>query len=294
MPARMATAGARVEDEGMDLVATRRRLAGSDGLRQIGIFALAYLVYFGVRAITEGTAPRALEHAREMVRLERSLGISWEHAVQEAIIGSRVLVDGANAVYMYGHWPVIVVTGVLLFRHRRLQYYRLRDAFLISGLVGLVIFATFPVAPPRLTHLPLVDTITQNSDGYRQLLPRSFVNEYAAMPSFHAGWNLLLGIVVFRAVRTPLLRGLAVVGPASMAFAVVATANHFVIDVVVGVAIALVALLAADAIERRRHPPRLSGRDGSVQHAVRGRSPRGQRLRAPARGRGARHPAHRG
>jgi membrane-associated phospholipid phosphatase len=126
------------------------------------------------------------------------------------------------------------VTGALLFRHRREQYYTLRNACLLTGLLGLAIFALFPVAPPRLTDMPVVDTVTRGSPGYRQLLPPSFVNEYAAMPSFHAGWNLLVGIVVFRATRHWLLRGFAVGMPVAMALAVVATANHFVIDVVAG------------------------------------------------------------
>ena len=273
-----------------------RSLAGTGGLRELAIFATAYLIYFGVRAVTEGTASRALDHARDLIRIEQGLGIAWERSIQEAIVGSRLLVDAANAVYMYGHWPVIIVAGVLLFRYRRRHYYRLRDAFLISGVVGLVIFATFPVAPPRLTDLPLVDTITRSDEGYRLLVPRSLVNEYAAMPSFHAGWNLLLGIVVFRAVRSPLLRILSVAGPLSMVLAVVATANHFVIDVVAGAAIALVALGVADALERRRDRRRLSERHGTDQHAgaVRHRPSRRQRPRAPARRRIAPDSARRG
>ena len=82
-------------------------------------------------------------------------------------------------------------------------------------------------------------------------MPPSLVNEYAAMPSFHAGWNLLLGVVVFGATQHWLLRALAVAGPAAMMVAVVATANHFVIDVVVGVAIAVACLLVRDALHRR-------------------------------------------
>src|SRR4029079_18928630 len=134
------------------------------------------------------------------------------------------------------------VAGILLFRYRRDHYVRLRDACLLSGLVGLVVFSVFPVTPPRLTDLPLIDTVTRNDAGYRQLVPPSLVNQYAAMPSFHAGWNLLLGIVVFGATRNPLLRALSVLGPSAMIVAVVATANHFVVDVIAGVAIVLACL----------------------------------------------------
>jgi len=229
------------------------------GLREIAVFVAAYLTYFGVRALTEGAVPQAHHNAGAVVDLERELGMAVEGQVQRAVLPHPVLVDAANAVYMYGHWPVIITGGVLLFRYRRQDYYRLRNAFLITGLVGLVVFAVFPVAPPRLTDLPLVDTVTSEAEGYRQILPASFVNEYAAMPSFHVGWNLLLGIVVYRAVRHWWLRGLAVVGPASMAVAVVVTANHYILDVVAGAAIVLLALALLVHAERRhtarRRPP---------------------------------------
>ena len=273
----------------------RSALARHEAIRELAIFALAYVVYFGVRAITEGTASAATSHAFDLIRLEQRLGIAWEQGVQDAVVGSRLLLDAANTVYILGHWPVIVVTGVLLFRYRRRHYYELRNAALLTGLVGLVVFALFPVAPPRLTDLPLVDTVTREAEGYRQVVPQALVNQYAAMPSFHAGWNVLLGIVVFRATRNRLLRALAVAGPAAMVVAVVATANHYVIDVVAGVAIVLAGVAALHAIERARAPRTLvranALKPASVVHR---RPPRGERARAPAGGRGAQAPARRG
>ncbi|WP_187368793.1 phosphatase PAP2 family protein [Baekduia soli] len=262
------------------------------GARELLVFGLAYLTYFGVRAITEGDAARAFRNADGLIGLERRLGLDREAAVQGLVTGSRLLTDGADAVYIYGHWPVLVVSGVLLFRLAPAQYRTLRDACLISGLAGLVIFACFPVAPPRLSDASVIDTITRGSPGYRQLLPPSLVNQYAAMPSFHAGWNLLVGIAVYRATRHWALRSFAVLMPAAMAFAVVATANHFIIDVVVGVAIVLAALRAAVVLERRRARPTLISipkgpnadkyLDIHTSHAVPRRAPRRQRPRAPA------------
>ncbi len=266
-----------------------------EALRELGIFALAYVVYFGVRAVTEGSAAAAMEHALDLIRLEQQLGIAWEQALQNAVVGSGILLDAANAVYIYGHWPVIIVGGILLFRYRRRDYYRLRNVALLSGLVGLVVFALFPVAPPRLTDLPLVDTVTREAEGYRQVVPPDLVNQYAAMPSFHAGWNVLLGFVVFLATSNRLLRALAVAGPAAMVLAVVATANHFVVDVVAGVAIVLAGLALLRAIERAR-----SGRTLVRAHeykragGVHRRPPSRERSRALAGGGGAAAPARRG
>lgn len=267
----------------------RPRAGSHGGLREIALFALAYLTYFGVRAVTEGHPARAFANAQDVIRFEDRLGLAHEAAVQGLVTGSRLLTDAADAMYMFGHWPVILISGVLLFRFRREQYRTLRDACLISGLIGLLIFALFPVAPPRLSDVPLVDTVTLGSPGYRQVLPPALVNQYAAMPSFHAGWNLLVGIVVFQATTHWLLRTFAVLMPAAMAFAVIATANHFIVDVLAGVTIVLVSLWLASLLERRRRGSTLSRDEGphadvaySTALAVPDRAPRRERPCASA------------
>ena len=180
-----------------------RRSRNRAAQRELAIFAVAYVVYFGVRAATQRDVDTAFRNAASLIRFERSVGIAC---------------SGPD------------------------RYYTLRNACMLTGLAGLAVFALFPVAPPRLLATPLVDTVTLRSPGYRLLRRPSLMNEYAAMPSFHAGWNLLGGIVVFGATRNVAARAFAVVMPVAMAFSVVATANHFVIDVVAGSAIALAAL----------------------------------------------------
>jgi hypothetical protein len=267
---------------------------------ELAVFAAAYLTYFGVRAVTEGAAWKASANAMTVIELETDLHLDWEGAIQATVLQSRLLVDVTNAIYIYGHWPLLIAAGILLFRYRRPHYYRLRNVCLLTGLIGLVIFALFPVTPPRLTDLPVVDTVTRNSEGYRQLLPPSLVNQFAAMPSFHAGWNLLVGIVVFGATRHWALRAFAVVMPVAMAFAVVATANHFVVDVIAGTGIVLLALGMVRLREIRRERRRLDRHEdlhGARPHgpsAVRRRPPCGERPRAAARRRGVGAPARRG
>jgi hypothetical protein len=238
----MCTDTARHTVGAMAMIKVRRGTRRRAAARELAIFAAAYLTYFGVRAVTQGRADDAFRHASALVRFERSLGVSWEQDVQAVVVGSHLLTDAANAVYIYGHWPVLLVTGLLLYRYRREHYYLLRNACLLSGAVGLVIFALYPVAPPRLLALPLVDTVTLRAPGYRDVLPPSLVNEYAAMPSFHAGWIVLAGVVVFGASHNRAVRAFAVAIPVLMVFAVIATANHFVLDVIAGSAIALAAL----------------------------------------------------
>jgi hypothetical protein len=109
-----------------------------------------------------------------------------------------------------------------------------------------------PVAPPRLLELGLVDTVSSQSDAYRALQPPGLTNQYAALPSLHIGWNMAVGIVLFATTAHLAVRAFAVLSPLAMGFAVVATANHFVVDVAAGVAVMLVGLAGALLIEKRR------------------------------------------
>jgi hypothetical protein len=254
------------------------------GWFELAVFAAAYLTYFGVRAFTQGNVGRAVDNALDLVHVERELDLDWEDALQGLITGERALVDAVNAMYIWGHWPLLIFGGILLYRLGRREYGRLRNVVLISGGLGLIVFALFPVAPPRLAGVGLQDTITLHAQTYRTVLPSVLVNEYAAMPSFHAGWNLLLGIELFRASRHLLVRGFAVVMPATMAFAVIATANHYVLDVVGGASVVLAALGLVSWLEVRSQRRARLDRD---VHSVRRGPPRRQRPGHPAARRGA-------
>jgi hypothetical protein len=271
---------------------TRRQLA-----REGGLIAGAMLLYFGVRNLTVGSADVAFSNARRIVRFEDTAGIHWEDGIQGAIAGSEAFVTLANWVYIWGHWPVILSTALALFLFRRDRYYLLRNAFFVSGLIGFLFFALLPVAPPRLLDLGLIDTVTSESSAYRALQPPGLTNQYAAFPSLHAGWNLLVGIVLFSATASWLLRVLAAGLPLAMAFAVVATANHFVVDVGAGVAVVLVGLGVVVAAGRLETAAIVEARGRDVEQqparAVRRRPPRRQLPPRPARRRATRHLARR-
>jgi hypothetical protein len=223
--------------------------------RQFALVAGAALAYFGVRGLTEGKVGRAEENAAHLLRLERFLGIDVEHGLQHLLFDTDVLITLANWVYIWMHWPVVAITLFwLLFRHRD-DYELLRNAMFISGAIGLIIFATFPVAPPRLFGLEYVDTVTEQSHSYRVLQPPALVNKYAAVPSLHFGWNLLVGITWARVGGTWRWRAAGIVMPIAMAWAVVATANHWVLDVFVGGLVALSGL-GLEHLRRRSLPLR--------------------------------------
>ncbi len=158
----------------------------------------------------------------------------------------------ANAVYIYGHWPVIVATMIWTAWRHRAVFLRLRDGMIVSGLLGMVVFVTWPLAPPRLADLGLVDTITEENTAYRVLQPTQFTNQFAAMPSLHAGWDLLVGIAIVTAASTAVVKAIGYAMPVLMTVSVVVTANHYILDVVAGIALVLLGHAAALALERRR------------------------------------------
>jgi membrane-associated phospholipid phosphatase len=150
---------------------------------------------------------------------------------------------------------IAAVLGWLIWKHAdQLALYR--SAMLISGAIGLAFFLLLPMAPPRLMpEYGFVDTVTQQSEAYRVLQPSALTNQFAAMPSLHVGWNLLMGIAIVRNAATPWARTAGLVMPAVMWLATVVTANHYILDGVVGAGVALAGLWVAAWLTRRRGSP---------------------------------------
>jgi membrane-associated phospholipid phosphatase len=300
-------------------------------LREILVLGTFALCYGLVRTLTEGSVGEAMENAEHVLHVEQALGFAWEEGAQAAIIGSDTAVAVANWTYIWGYFPFVISAAVFLWCRHRAEYLVLRNAVLVSGAVGLVVFAAFPTAPPRLTDMGVVDTILEQSRSYRLIQPPELTNQYAAMPSLHVGWSLLVGLTLAGVASNRLLRLGALGLPVAMAVAVVATANHFVLDVLAGVLVvagawwvsvrftplteggAAATLLGRDEVERpvRRGPPsgerhpsrpagggagRRPGRGGraAVSRPARGAAPEDARPAArPVGSLAARKPARR-
>jgi len=213
---------------------------------------VAVIVYFGVRGLTAGDPATATAHARGLLRLEELLGLDVERGVQASLNGFGTLTTLANWIYIWGHWPAIITTLVWLALRHRVVFRQLRDAMIVSGLMGLCVYSTYPVAPPRLSGLGMIDTVTQQSHAYRVLQPPAFVNQYASMPSLHVGWDLLVGLALLAASTSLAVRALGVAMPLAMALATVVTANHYVLDVIVGALFGLVGWVVALHLGRWR------------------------------------------
>ncbi len=237
-------------DQGVPTVGESTRRLALGIAKQFALVFAAALAYFGVRGLTEGSKEEAVGNAQGLLSMERWLNIDIEAGLQSLVLDQRAIVTFANWIYIWGHWPVITLTLVWLYRRHRPDYFLLRNAMFISGAIGLAIFALLPVAPPRLIPGGFVDTVTELSTSYRVLQPPALINEFAAVPSLHVGWNLLVGVMIYRASRTRKAKAFAILGPTLMASAVVLTANHYVVDVVIGAAVALTGLSVAVVSQR--------------------------------------------
>lgn len=228
--------------------------------QQLAVIALVYGVYLGVRELARlGGHARAEANADLVIGWERSLGMLWEPGLQRRMLGHDLLVDAVDVFYLLAHWPLIAVVAIWLFRRAPDGFRLLRNALYVSGAAAFVVFAAFPVSPPRFALPGVTDTVVDRQGAVHDLLqPAGLMNEFAAMPSLHFAWNLLVCVAIVRFARRRAVRLVGWVVPPLMSVAVVATANHFVLDVAAGVAVAALGWVVAGVVTgraRRAGPP---------------------------------------
>ncbi|OAI38719.1 hypothetical protein AYO38_09135, partial [bacterium SCGC AG-212-C10] len=224
------------------------------GLHEIVVVVVAFLIYFAIRGAVVDRENEALAHARGILSLERSLKFAWETEMQSWILGHHWMIKTMNWIYFWGHMPLVIAFAIWLYiRHRR-EYFLTRNAFLASGAIAVVIYALYPVAPPRLLEgAGFVDTMAiYDRVGYNAQEAKAFVNPYAAVPSLHFGWSLLLGVVVARVGRSSFFVAFGVLWPVAMFFGILMTGNHFIFDALAGAVVSFAGLAIAYAIEQRQ------------------------------------------
>ena len=221
--------------------------------REVLLIGIAYMAYELVRSLSAGRALDAFQNAELLVRAERALGIFAELNVQVAILSWQGLVDSLSLWYFWGHFPLIVAFAVWAFARHRPHYLWARNAIFAAGAIGLVIYLAFPVAPPRL--LPGAGFVDTLRDVFAlQYENSSLVNEFAAVPSLHQGFAIIVGVTLFRALRGRRGVALMVALPALMFVSIVATGNHWFLDAVFGALVAGIGMLIACHVERHGLP----------------------------------------
>ncbi len=237
-----------------------------DALWQLFVAGCGYVVYsLSVGAVqwlgaTRTREAAALHNAQRLIDLERALQIFREHQLQALIIHNDALMQIFNGIYMWAHLPLIIAIAIWLYVRHRPHFRLTRNALLISGAIALFVFQVFPVAPPRLVPgLNFVDTAAKVSGVYDTVEPKVFFNPYAAVPSMHVGWVLLMGLTIWQYAGWRRIAWLGLALPALMVFAVVVTGNHYFLDVITGIAAALVGLVLAYLAERHIYHRRPDG-----------------------------------
>jgi hypothetical protein len=217
---------------------------------ELALFASIYVGYLAVRSSSVGSRGEAVANARDLIALERVAGVSHEAALQGAVAS---LHGFFSAYYMLGFGPVIFATAVWMATRRRDVYRRFRTVLLVSIAIATIGYVAYPAAPPRMIpQLGIADTVGLSGSHDEGSFAGVKFNPYAAMPSMHVGWSLVVGIFGYQAARRRFTKTLFAAHPAIMAVTVTATGNHYFVDSIAGALVALTAVamvyLAAHAV----------------------------------------------
>jgi membrane-associated phospholipid phosphatase len=227
-----------------------------DAFRQIGLFVLADICYETVRGVAEGQRAVAFANGREIIDFERATGTFFEPGFQSMQLGERWLIDLANFMYMNSHF--VLTTGFLvwLYIQRNDSFYFVRNMFMVAMALALVGYALYPTAPPRLfTEFGFVDTITDFSNvNHDSALVKVFVNPYAAVPSMHIAFALMISIPGVMLSRHSWSKAFWSIYPLIVLWVVVVTANHYWVDAAIGALVAAVAAVVAHRLLARARP----------------------------------------
>lgn len=237
-------------------------------LKEVVLVVSAYFIYnIAKNVMHPDPSTEGFKNAWNVVGFEQTIGIFHEQSLQAWLMqGSNSVVIFFNWVYTLGFFPIMGVTAVVFFITARDTYYKYRTVMLVSFGIAVVIFAVYPLAPPRIMGglLGFVDTIqlfgpSQYSNGSELFS----YNRYAAMPSMHFAWALLISMAW---ASTPYLwaRIAAITYQTLMAIAVVVTGNHYFVDVIAAIPLVMASFYVYQLVlaPSRRQSPEQSVAEG--------------------------------
>jgi PAP2 superfamily len=248
-----------------------RRFAGATRVaREVLLLVGMFVGYRQIRYLSRNDTDQAMANARAVVRLERSVHAFLEPGIQNAALHWHTAVALFNRYYVTVHFPITVLFVLwVLVRHS--EWYRPIRTWLIAvTAAALVIHVGYPLAPPRmLAHEGFVDTLREFGPNiYPADTSRSIANQFAAMPSLHFGWAAIVG-AGFVAIRRTRTSWLAMAHPIITLLAIVATANHYLLDAFVALVLVVAAGLVLGIHRRRPAAARtIGGRSARRQRSV--------------------------
>jgi PAP2 superfamily len=226
---------------------------------QLGIWFGFYFTYLGVRHFTDRDPGKAVVNGLRVISLEQRVTHHlYEVTVERAVDTSHTLLTATAWTYWNSEFTVIGLTLLWVYLRRHDGFIRFRNTILLANLIGLLGFWLMPTAPPWMfPGKGFVDGVNHSS-----ALLQSLSNSYAAMPSLHAADALIVGFFMVSTSRTIWAKALWALWPVWVWFCVIATANHYLLDVLAGITVAVAALLAT------RWTPRLLERARGLGPAI--------------------------
>ena len=232
----------------------RSRFGASFG-RELALVVALLLVYkYGRYLIATHHVDEALRNAREVIGLERALGVFSEARLQDLVERNVTVIRFLNGYYLLAHVAVTVVAFFWLYVRHFPMYRRFRNVMVVMTLTGLAVHVGFPLAPPRMfPKFGFVDTAKLfGPAAYGNGSPyKGFANQFAAMPSLHFGWALVIAWAVFLATRSR-WRYVVLLHPFLTLAAIVLTANHYWVDAFAALVLFAIALTVDHFWERSR------------------------------------------
>jgi membrane-associated phospholipid phosphatase len=227
-----------------------------DALRQVSLFAAAYLAYKLVRGLVEGDANAAFAHARDLISIERGMHLFVEPSIQAWASSSHFVMVLASWLYVNAQTSVTIAALLYLYLRRNSNFYFVRNMFMIAMAIALVGYMVFPTAPPRfMPEWGFIDSVSDFTGvhvSHASASMNALFNPYAAVPSMHVAFALMIALPLARLARRPLVRVLWLLYPLVMTFVIVVTANHFILDALLGALTAGASAYGATWLARAR------------------------------------------
>jgi hypothetical protein len=227
-----------------------------DVLWQVLLFAVAYYGYRAVRGVVDDPAGAAVafQHARELIHLEQALNIFVEPSIQTWASTKPVVIDFASWMYINAQTSVTLGALAYLYLFHNSSFYFVRNMFMVAMAIALVGYLVFPTAPPRfMPEWGFFDAVADFTGVHHDsVVVDSLFNPYAAVPSMHVCFALMVGVPLARLSRHRVTRVAWSLYPLLVTFVIVATANHFLADAFLGALTAGLAAWAAAWLARAR------------------------------------------
>ena len=242
---------------------------------ELGVTVALMGIYFYIRGQRPDNVDAAVARSLAIVQFEQQVGIFSEVRWQQFFLPHAWLMKVANFVYAWGHYPVMLAIAVWLVVKDPYRFRFTRNVLVVSALIGIISYWILPAAPPRLMEIHgydfgFVDTVHSAANNVRYFQPGPFVNDYAAVPSFHFGWIALSSASIWVNTNRRSVRAAAVIMSVLMWWAVTVTGNHYFFDMIMGgvvVAVSWVLVAALSQVRWNNVTSRLGARTAGPQNA---------------------------